>query len=50
MNSILKNKSIKNKKVAVIGAGKSGLSACKLLKKLEDKNLVAFKESPYFYK
>lgn len=35
MNSILKNKSIKNKKVAVIGAGKSGLSACKLLKKLE---------------
>tara|TARA_A100001011_G_scaffold399892_1_gene510840 strand:- start:14650 stop:16044 length:1395 start_codon:yes stop_codon:yes gene_type:complete len=35
MNLISLNKSMKNKKVAVIGAGKSGLSACKLLKKLE---------------
>ncbi len=45
MNLILKNKSIKNKKVAVIGAGKSGLSVCKLLKKLEAKVFLSEKNN-----
>ena len=47
MNLIYLNKSMKNKKVAVLGAGKSGLSACKLLKKLEAKVFLSEKNKNY---
>jgi len=43
MNSILKNKLLNNKKVAVLGAGASGLSASRLLKKLNAKVFISDK-------
>ena len=43
MNSILKNKLLNNKRVAVLGAGISGLSASRLLKKLNAKVFISDK-------